>query len=133
MGRDHTEEISRGTRQVRKKPDPKTNGLGITSYHPTTEERERLKAGAMDLSKAVEALAGLVGKGAKVTLGHRAENDSYYAIIREEGDNWQESAAVSYWHSEPDKALIGLAFGLAVRFPAFPDMPPTQLRLGADW
>jgi len=105
----------------------------IVTFRPTSEEREELSAGRLGLEEAVGILGTTVMEGARLVVGHKPENGSYYAILRDATTPYENAVAVSYWHSDPAKCLVGLAYALAKRFPHFPDLPPTQLDLGPDW
>jgi len=117
----------------RKRPGNQVNQPPIITYRPTTEERDQLAGGALELTEAVEIIARAIENDARLVMGYKPENGSFYLILRDAGTPYEESVAVSYWHSDPVKATLGMAFGLAKRFPHFPDLPPTQLDLGEDW
>jgi len=98
-------------------------------YRPSKEEREFIRADKTSLSVVIAALAKWVLKDAKLTVGHKAENDAYFVHLTDLGVDWQEAVTLSVWHSDWETALRSLEHGLKTRFTEFPDV---QLELFPD-
>jgi len=98
-------------------------------YRPSKEERELIRADKTSLSAVISALAKWVLKDAKLTIGHKAENDAYFVHLTDLGVDWQEAVTLSVWHSDWETALRSLDYGLKTHYTEFPDI---QLELFPD-
>jgi len=98
-------------------------------YRPTKEEREAIKADKAPLGSVMHRLTMWATKDAKITVGHKAENDAYFVHLTDLGVDWQEAITLSVWHSDWETAIRTLDYGLRTRYETFPDI---QLELFPD-
>lgn len=106
---------------------------GIYTFHPTNEQKVDLAETAFDLPWAVEVINSVLAKGVTISLGLHTDKESLWAIARTNEESWEERQAVSVWHSEADRALIGLAYYLTRVNPNWPDIPSSGTQLKFDW
>jgi len=98
-------------------------------YRPGKEEREAIKADKSLLGQVMQRLAMWAVKDAKLTIGHKAENDAFFVHLTDLGVDWQQAVTLSVWHSDWETALRTLDYGLRTRYEQFPDV---QLELFPD-
>jgi hypothetical protein len=94
----------------------------FATFHPTAQEREFLKEDAPSLSDALSTISEFCKDNIQFSLGYKAENSGYFAMVRDKVGDWTEQACLSYWNSDPEKAVIGLAFALQGRYSNFPNL-----------
>jgi hypothetical protein len=109
--------------------EPRRGKSRYIVYRPTKEEREAIKADKAPLASVMQRLTMWVQKDAKLTIGHKAENDAYFAHLTDLGVDWQNAITLSVWHSDWETALRTLDYGLRTRYEQFPDI---QLELFPD-
>lgn len=128
MSRVNDEKRYRQSSTTGEKPARKPGSRYIV-YRPSKEERELIKADKKPLSAVMTALSKWVTRDCKLTIGHKAENDAFFAHLTDLGVEWQQAITLSVWHSDWETALRTLEQGLATRYAEFPDI---QLELFPD-
>lgn len=116
-----------------KKASSKASAPLMVSFHPNREEIEILKVSTFGILEAMDVLENVVSDWGSMTVGHKPENGSFYALIRDKRVDYQQAKALSYWHSTLEKAIIGLGFALATRYSGFPDGAYQPNLGGDDW
>lgn len=122
-------------RESRKK---KPNGAGgpvnrPVAYHPNEKARDQLRGGAIPLPDALDTISGYILGGCKLVVGYAQATNSYYAILRDDTEDWQTATAVSAFHAEPEKLLRTLAYYLLHVNPRFPEKAEGMTDMFDNW
>lgn len=106
---------------------------GIFSFRPNNGQKERIPEVITDIETAWHIIADKVEEGLKFSLAYHDNTGSFYASLSEQRENYRENKVLSVWHSDRDKAAIGLAYALAEPYSEFPelDWPPGSVY--DDW
>lgn len=110
-----------------------TQEVLLYTWHPTEPQKKLLLERNMSLSDAISIVAGSVSQGNKFLCGLRVENDAFWAMMRQGSVDWDKARCVSVWHSDLDRAIIGLAFWLEVVCPNWPEQRPGSMQMEFDW
>jgi len=111
----------------------KKTQVPIFSFHPTKEQREAIKADTDPLVLKLDIIKTYLEDNCTLTVGYKPEMESCYAIIRTKEANFEDSIAVSAWHSDLATALYALAFCLKNVTRDFPTNLPTASQLELNW
>jgi len=130
MGQDKQENARRGTR---KQAPPRKGTNNLLSYRPTELDLKNLRENPPDWVKVWEGLGRHLASGFKLSMGMNQDNGSYYAILREPGDDWRKARAVGVWSISPAKALICIFFYLINVNPDFPEGISVVEEEPVDW
>ena len=96
----------------------------LFSFHPNKDQREELKKWTADLDKDLEFLMTFLEDNCLLSVGYKAENASYFALLKDRSVQWDQAASVSVWHTDLPRALLGLTYYLKEVNPEFPKVPP---------
>jgi hypothetical protein len=99
-----------------------SSGVKFVQYRPNKAEKEEMDKRKWTVEAAFSRLAALTERGAKITLGFRAENSAYFVHLRNEEDAFGEGVIISVFHLEAETALIALAHAMDTRFKEWPDV-----------
>jgi hypothetical protein len=112
---------------------PGRTQVPIFSFHPTKEQREAIKADDRPISDILDILKTYCEDNCTLTIGYKPEMESMYAIVRTRENRFEDSLAVSAWHSDLATALYALAFCLKNVARDFPENLPSATQLELDW
>ena len=119
MSRQHDEGINRAPRKKNNPPKNDMSG-GLFAFHPNTSQREELAKWQADVEKSLDFLSTWVEDNCLISVGFKAENASYFVILKERGVDWKMAKSVSVWHSDLGRAFLGLEYYLREVNPDFP-------------
>jgi len=122
-----------GAPRGRKKKPASAQASMLWTYHPTVDERKVLAQGTYGPLEALDTIAEHLLKGSRTTFGYKAENGSFYCLLREAGDDWEKCKAISAWHSDLGKSITTLGYYLAYVNPSWPATHPTSTQQEFDW
>lgn len=109
------------------KPKPPTSPKGgFITFHPSTAEKIQLREMPPTIEKSLTVLADRVNQGCGVTITQKLDTGSYAVLIYDKSEPFGERITLSVWHTELDKAIVGLAFALETRWPDFPSEKPAM-------
>lgn len=104
------------------------------NFHPTKEEKDELKdEQKFNLEWGLLVISNYLDGRASLSVGYAGRTDSYYATLREKSDNWQDARSLSCFHSDPSRAIIGLAFSLERHYDDFPNVESTIQPRDLEW
>lgn len=123
----------RKSRKVRKNGSSgAVSPSNFVAFHPTKEERMAIKSDDTDLAEVVSFLLTFVQDGHKLSFGYRAENASFYVLLRDGGESWVNAVCVSAWHQDPMMAIYAMKNALTGRYSTFPNVQMSLLS-DVDW
>lgn len=111
----------------------KANQSRFVTFHPTEADKKELKDKAYDLTWAWEVIEGRLDRGCSLSLSVRDDGSSYCAMIWDASLDWEERTMVTSFHSDLDRAVLGLAYALEKRHPDFPEIAPSRVQTVFDW
>lgn len=113
----------------------KTRKGGFVTFHPSTAEKTQLREMPPSLEHALSRLQGKLEEGCGITVTMNQNNGSFAALIYDKSQSFDERITISCWHTQLDKAIVGLAFALDARWPDFPSEKPALgfEALEEDW
>lgn len=120
-------------KQAKPTTKPATGGKRPYTFHPTEAQRVALRENPVATNEALTVVSEYLERGCKMTLGYKAENAAFFAILRENTAVWDEGEAVSVFHSQPEKCLAGLAFYLLHVNPEWPRANGGWTQTNFDW
>lgn len=129
MGSDPNE----GARSGRKARKPAEAAIDFWSWHPTVAERTQFEMFAEEHGDALAALEGAVVRGIAISITRARTNDSFAVVAREAGASFGQGQALSVFHVELERAVLGMVFVLDVLYPHW---PAERVRTGnrqIDW
>lgn len=108
-----------------KKPNKNNSNLkgktGLYTYHPSDAHRKSPLFHKLTLEGVLLLISNYIARNCSLSFGYKAENESYFVILREKSSDWQTAQAVSVWHQEIARAIIGLGYYLSEVNPEFPN------------
>jgi hypothetical protein len=129
LERQKEERRGKSTQKKTKKTAPKP----IFTYHPDKAVGEGLRNSSVLLEHVILHLGERVESGCKITISQPDDRSVFFVLIKEPGENWQETLGVSVWHSDLVMALRGLHYYLTSVNPEWPDIPAATQLSFADW
>lgn len=114
---------SRNGRSKNSKPPMKLKG-GFITFHPTVAEKIQLKEMPPPLERCLAVIADRINQGCGLTVTQKVDTGSFAVLIYDKAEPFGERITLSAWHTELDRALVGLAFALEARWPDFPSEKP---------
>lgn len=105
----------------------------IFTFHPTKEQKEHIRSVKRPLSETLDTLSKYLEQGCKLTLGFSPQQMSYYVIIRSNTEKWDESLALSAWHSDLPTAIAALEYCLMTVATDYPESLPKAYQTSYDW
>jgi hypothetical protein len=126
-------EEERKSRKVRKNGSSGAASLSnFVAFHPTKEERMAIKNDDTDLAEVISFLLTFVQDGHKLSIGYRAENGSFFVMLRDGGETWDKAVCLSAWHQDPMIAIYAMRNALMGRYSTFPHVQ-MSLFSDVDW
>lgn len=123
--------------QKKEKKSPKVSKQANKNYinfHPTKEQKEELKNYDKYTPEwAITVIQSFISGSATLSMGYANRTDSYFATCREKCDDWRDARTLSCFHSDPARALVGLAYALESLYDSFPNISPTVSEQDLDW
>lgn len=108
-----------------KKP-PAAARSRIFTYHMTESQRKEILTTGYSIGEVLTDMNEWVRMGYQLRMGMSGDSTSTFCMIREQTQDWQQSRAVSFFHSDLSKAIAGLWWYLSRVNPDWPDIPLNQ-------
>ena len=103
------------------------------TFHPTNEQKHALRHWDVELQEVLEGLASKIEGGFKLSIGQKPESGTFFAIMRQNGDDWKNTPACSYWNLDMTKTLVGLYYYLTSVNPSWPEGRSSVVEEETDW
>ena len=118
-----------------KRSNDQSNGkaTNFVAFHPTVAERDAIKEGDMDLLILVDVLSRAISRGLTLKITTNQGNTAYCAVVSEAGRPFGEGTALSCFHADLFRLFQMVDYMLNVKWPGYPETPPTVGQLEFDW
>lgn len=128
------EDIARGQDRKKKPAKGGTNNANtIYSYHPTKQHTADIAESGYSLETALGDIQRKLRDGCALSIGQSDRSPSVFVIVRDATAPFGAGPAVSVWHADLGRCLVGAGYYLSAVNPEFPDVAPTSLAYANDW
>lgn len=103
------------------------------TWKPQGDEIGAMQDYAKDLGDVLADLPTALERGLFLKVSMATSGDSWFAALIEPGEWGSNPRALSVWHSNPVRAVVGLLYAVTHVFPEFPDDPWPPTDFVEDW